>query len=261
MRWSVEIKQASLTRRNLSDLLNGIGFTLVDGIRYIELTSPVFDPCATAQEAFDIAKKVRRAFTGPTHIDPTFTLGSVNDHSVSPPISTTFVELTGIGVTMQMGDLTVSTSAPVGLDSAGVAQWALDSEEQEYQALLEHQRSTLEPAFTSEKASQMLEMLALKEPSGELIYKIYELTEGQSSNRKNFEIHRENFHTQYGISTSEFDRFKDAVHNPNVTGDWARHANPQRLNSSNPMTKDEAAQFVRRIAEKWLAHVRTTKSP
>lgn len=254
MRWSVEIKQTSLTRRNLSDLLNGIGFALVDGIRCIELTSTAFDPCATAQEAFDIAKKVRRAFAGPSHIDPMFALGSVNDHSVNPPMSTTFVELTGIGVSMQLGNLTVSTPAPVGLDSVGVVQWALDREEQEYQALLEHQRSTLEPAFTSEKASQMLEMLALKEPSGEVAYKIYELAEGQRSNRKKF-------HIQYGISTSEFDRFKDAVHNPNVTGDWARHANPQRLNSSNPMTKDESEQFVRRIAEKWLAHVRTTKSP
>ncbi len=254
MRWSVEIKQTNLTRRNLSDLLDLIKFTLIDGTRCLELTSPIFDICTTAESAYDVAKKIREAFTGPSHVDPTFTLGSVIDHSVSPPMSGTFVELTGIEEAIQSGNLTVSAVAPSGLNSAEVAQWTLDNEEQKYQTTLEHQRSMFEPAFVSEKASKMLEMLALKDPSGEVIYKIYELAEGTSSDRKSF-------HAQYRISTKDFDRFKDAVHNPKVTGDWARHANPQRLSSGNPMTKIEAEQFVRSIAELWLAHVRSTKSP
>ena len=149
MRWSVEIKQTNLTRRNLSDLLDGIKFTLIDGTRCFELTSPIFDVCTTAEAAYDVAKKIRHAFTGPSHVDPTFTLGSVIDHSVSPPMSSTFVELTGMEEAIQSGNLTVSAFAPSGLNSAEVAQWKLDSEEQKYQAALEHQRSMLEPAFVS----------------------------------------------------------------------------------------------------------------
>lgn len=254
MKWAVEIKVSCLDRRNLSDLLSGLGFTLVETMHRQALTSPKIDASATATDAFEIAKRVRDAFTGAAQIDPTFALGSVFDYSVDPPRSSTFIEPSSIAVTMSMGIATVSTSSPASLSGVELEKWNLDNDERQYQAKLERQRSKLEPAFVNKKASQMLEMLALKEPSGEVIYKIYELTEGQSSNRKNF-------HTQYGISTSEFDRFKDAVHNPDVTGGWARHANAQRLNSSNPMTKDEAAQFVRRIAEKWLANVRTTKSP
>lgn len=254
MKWAVEIEKTGLQGRNLTDLLGGIGFTLVDGVQCIAFTSPQVDASATAHEAFEIAKRVRAAFTGPGYVDPQFVLGSVIDYSVDPPRLSKFVELTGIASTMSMGNLGISTSCPTRLSIAEVAQWTLESEGQRYQAKLERQRSTLEPAFLNANASRMLEMLDVKDPSGEVIYKIYELAEGHPDNRKAF-------HAQLGISTNEFRRFADAVHNPTVTGEWARHAYPDTPKSSNPMTKDEAEQFARRVAEKWLAFVRATKSP
>ena len=70
---------------------------------------------------------------------------------------------------------------------------------------------------------------------------------------------RNKFQNRYGIEKEEFNRFKDAVHNPMVTGAWARHAREEKLNSANPMTKNEAEQFVRQLASKWLDDIRKSK--
>lgn len=97
-----------------------------------------------------------------------------------------------------------------------------------------------------------IELLCIENPSGETLYKIYELAEGHPSNR-------EAFHDELGIDKEQFNRFKDAIHNPAVTGDWARHAYGQRLNSADPMTREEAEQFVRRIADRWLLSIRRSR--
>jgi hypothetical protein len=64
------------------------------------------------------------------------------------------------------------------------------------------------------------------------------------------------FHSQFGIPKADFDRFKDAVHNPVVSGDLARHAYPDSPKTANPMTLQEAESFVRALAKKWLASLR-----
>ena len=60
------------------------------------------------------------------------------------------------------------------------------------------------------------------------------------------------FHKKYGILSDEFKRFKSAVHNPTVTGDWARHAYKELPKIPNPMSKDEAIAFVHHLAKKCL---------
>ena len=74
MKWAIEIQKTSLERRNLSDLLDGLGFKLIEGIQYPEFTSTEIDACPTATDAFEKAKAVRAAFKGPTQIDPEFAL-------------------------------------------------------------------------------------------------------------------------------------------------------------------------------------------
>jgi len=62
MKWAIEIQKTSLERRNLSDLLDGLGFKLIEGIEYPALTSSEIDACATAADAFEKGKAVRAAF-------------------------------------------------------------------------------------------------------------------------------------------------------------------------------------------------------
>jgi len=95
----------------------------------------------------------------------------------------------------------------------------------------------------------VIELLAVNQPTAEAIYKIYELAEGHPNNRADFR-------QQLDISQEQFNRFRDAVHNPSVTGDWARHAYHCKPKTSNPMTKGEAEAFVRAIAAKWLKSLR-----
>ena len=248
MKWAIEIQKTSLDGRNLSDLLNGLGFTLVGGIEYPAFTSPEVDACTSATDAFEVAKAVRFAFKDTAQIDPEFALGSVIDYSNNPPRRSAFIEVESCPLTMSVGTPTLSISPPKSLSSVERERWTADYEEQQYQAKLERQRSKLEPAFTNDNAAKVIQLLRIENPTAETIFKIYELSQG-SSNPKNFR-------SQFGISDVQWDRFRDAVHNASVHGDWARHATHDPPRTSNPMSKNEAETFVRDIAGRWLETLR-----
>jgi len=228
---------------------NHRGSPLVEGIEYPALASPTIDACATAADAFEIAKDVRAAFKGPAKIDPELVLGSVIDFSTIPPRRHTLLEVDSCVMKITMGTATVTISPPGGLSSDELGKWNAEYAERQYQAELERQRALIEPAYFNPRAAKAIELLSVENPSGETLYKIYELAEGHPTNRAAFQ-------TEFGITQEQFNRFKDAVHNPSVSGDWARHAYHGKLNSSNPMTKAEAEEFVRRIAGIWLDSVR-----
>lgn len=249
MKWAVEIQKTSLERRNLSDLLNGLGFQLVEGIEYPALCSPEIDACTDASDVFERAKAVRSAVKDVTQIDPDFVLGSVIDYSSNPPRRTAFIEVESCVMTMSVGSPTLTVSPPKGLSPAELERWTEDYEEQQYQEKLERQRLTLEPAFSNHNAAKVIQLLRIENPSAETIYKIYELAEGHPNNRSHF-------HRRFSISQAQFDRFRDAVHNASVHGDWARHATHNPPRTSNPMSKSEAETFVRELAARWLETLR-----
>lgn len=249
MRWAIEIQKTGLEKRNLTDLLLGLGFNLVEGVEYPALASPEIDTCLTAADAFELAKAVRAAFKGPALIDPEFSLGSVIDYSTNPPRRHAFLEVDSCVMAMTSGTATITISPPKGLSPTELERWTADYEERQYQAKLESQRSKLEPTYLSERAAKVIELLDVEKPSAETVYKIYEIAEGHPDNRVDF-------HQQFDIPQEQFNRFRDAVHNPSVTGDWARHAYRGEPRTSNPMTKGEAETFIREIASKWLESVR-----
>ena len=251
IRWSVEIQKTNLEPRNLKDLLDGLGFELIDGIEYPAFTSAEINNCADTNEVFETAKHLRDTFTGPANIDSTFQLGAVIDYSTDHPKRHHFIELQTGALALSGGTATIHISPPKNLSAEELEKWEEKQAEKEYQTKLENQRSKLEPAFRSQRATKVLELLANENPTGEILYKIYELAEGKQSNRRAF-------HAQFGITEDQFDRFSDAVHNPRTTGDWARHAN-DRPQNKNPMTKREAENFIRQITGEWLKHVRTQK--
>jgi hypothetical protein len=249
VKWAIEIQKTGLEKRNLSDLLHGLGFELVEGIEYPALASSEIDACLTAVDAFEKAKAVREAFKGPAEIDPDFVLGSVIDYSSNPPRRHAFLEVEPCVMTMTMGTPTLTISPPKGLSPKELEQWQAEHDERQYQANLERQRSKLEPAYFSKNAAKVIELLSVDKPSAETLYKIYELAEGHPDNRADF-------HQQFRITQDQFNRFRDAVHNPSVTGDWARHAYHGKPRTLNPMSKGEAEAFVREISAKWLQSLR-----
>jgi hypothetical protein len=251
MKWAVEIQKTELERRNLTDLMTGLGFTIIETGPGLALTSDEMNSCITSAEAFALAKKVRTAMTGSARIDSTFQLGAVLDYSSDPAKRHVFIEVEPAETKVTASSPTITVGPPKGLTGEALQAWQTQHAEEEYQRALELQRLKLEPAFRNQKAAKVLDLLDRDEPTGEVIYKIYELAEGHPSNRKSF-------HTQFGIIPEEFKQFQDAVHNPAVSGDWARHAYEDVPKSRKPMSRKEAESFVRRIALQWLKSLRSS---
>lgn len=249
MKWAIEIQKSSLERRNLVDLLQGLGFELVEGVDFEAVYSPYFDSFETAAEVWAEGKKIRNAFTGPASIDPEFVLGSVIDYSSEERRRHAFREIEPIRMKMSFGSVNLTVSPPSNLSEDELKKWEEKRAEIDYQAKLERQREKLEPVFRAPKASKLLKALANENQTGETLYKIYEIMEGHPSNRVDFQL-------QFGISKHEFKRFGDAVHNPAVSGDLARHAYDDKTKTDNPMSFGEAKGFVQALAKKWLASVR-----
>lgn len=245
MKWAVEIQKTELEQRNLTDLMIGLGFTIVETDNGFALTSDQMSYCTSSAEVFELAKEVRAAMAGSARIDSTFQVGAVLDYSSDPAKRHVFLEVKPAVVKVTALSPIVSVGPPKDLTDDVLMAWKADQAESHYQAVLEQQRLKLEPVFRNQKAEKMLELLTRDKPTGEVIYKIYELAEVHPTKRKTF-------HAQFGITTEEFRRFKDAVHNFSVSGDWARHAYEEKPKSNKPMSRHEAEKFVRRIATQWL---------
>lgn len=250
MKWAFQIEHTSLDPRNLSDLLSGIGFNPADtpGLDCV-FCSPCLENCKSASEVWEEAINIRYLLRDVTEIDPELVLGPVIDLSSGSPRKHHFLEVrSGLSVTANL-DVILTVSPPENLSDEELAEYHRQGAEQEYQAKLEQQKAKLYAAFREPRASKLLNLLKLNAHTGETLYKMYELAEGHPSQRKKFQA-------ELGISEVDFRRFSDAVHNPVVSGDLARHAYEDKPKTDNPMTIGEARTFVMDIARRWLMSLR-----
>jgi hypothetical protein len=250
MRWAFQIERTTLDRRNLIDLLDGLGYEPADvnGFEFL-FWSTSLEACENAGEVWEEAKRLRELISKVTEIDSEFVLGPVIDLSSGIPKRHHFLEAEPIIFNIKMGTPTLTVSPPIDLSAEQLADWNRRQAEQEYQNKLETQRTKLEPAFREPRAAKLLQLLKRGSHTGESLYKIYELAEGHPS-------HRKEFRERFGISEVDFKRFSDAVHNPVVSGELARHAYEDKPKTDNPMTIAEAKSFVMDIAKRWLASLR-----
>jgi hypothetical protein len=250
MRWAFQIERTTLDHRNLSDLFCGIGYQRID-IPGLELffSSEKLDNCENANEVWEEAKRVRDLVSNITEIDPELVLGPIINLSSGEAKRHHFLEIQSGIIALSSMSASLTVSPPAGLTEEELVEWKNRRAEQEYQSRLEGQRAKLEPAFREPRAVKVLNLLKLDTHTGESLYKIYELSEGHPSRRKDFQ-------EEFGISKTEFRRFTDAVHNPVVSGDLARHAYEDEPKTTNPMSIAEAKSFVFAIANRWLASLR-----
>lgn len=251
MRWAIEILSTQLERRNLEDLLARLGYSVVEAAPHIALSSREIDRCSTPADAYAIGKRIKEGFAEAAEIDKEFKVGSVIDYSTEPSRRHYFLEIqSAFHVHTAVFAPTLTPNPPHGMSAEELKSWEEQWLEAAYQAKLDAQLSLLEPAFFSPKAAKVLQLLAIKDPTGETLFKIYELMRGERANRRVFG-------QQFGISDADYQRFSDTVHKDSVSGDWARHAHGEPPTTDQPMTKGEAEAFVRRIAKMWLQQVRT----
>lgn len=250
MKWAFQIERTTLDRQNLCDLLDSIGYQPTD-IHGLDLTfwSKTLEACVKADEVWEQLKRIRDLFTKVTQIDPELVLGPVIDLSSGEPKRHHFLEVESGIMVMTSLDAILTVSSPDDLSAEELTEWNRRRAEREYQEKLEAQRAKLVPAFREPRAVKLLQLLKQNSHTGESLYKIYELAEGHPSRRKEFQA-------RFGISEIEFRRFADAVHNPVVSGELARHAYEDKPKTANPMSITEAKSFVVDIACHWLASLR-----
>ncbi|MDN5850870.1 MAG: hypothetical protein L0H63_14735, partial [Nitrococcus sp.] len=73
MRWAVEIQSTDLEHKTLSDLLDGLSFSVVDASPFPIFTSEIMNAYTSASGVFELAKRVRMAMKR-TGTDPDFQL-------------------------------------------------------------------------------------------------------------------------------------------------------------------------------------------
>lgn len=247
MRWAFEGERTGLEPRNLIDLVESVGYKAVEVPgRRIVLCSDSMEGYSTPGEVWEQTKRLRELMVSVTEIDKEFTIGPVLDMSVEPPKRHIFLEAEPLRVKITVGTATLEILPPPGLSEEELAAWTNRKTEQEYQSKLKAQKTKLIPAFRETRAAKLLQLLKQKSHTGDSLHKIYELAEGHPSQRKTFQ-------NRFGVSESEFKRFTDAVHNPVVSGELARHAYEEKPKTPNPMSMGEAQSFVVGLAMRWLA--------
>jgi hypothetical protein len=250
MKWAFQIERTTLDARNLTDLLGGLGYQQA-GLPGFELAfwSETLESCTNVGGVWEEAKRLRNLISDVTEIDPELVLGAVLDLSSGAPKRCHFVEAESCMIGISCCSATLTVSPPAGLSAEQLVEWNNRRAEQEYQVRLEEQRAKLEPAFREPRAVKALMLLKRDAHTGETLYKLYELAEGHPSRRKDFM-------ERFGIVEAEFRRFSDAVHNPVVSGDLARHAYEDKPKTSHPMSFAEAQSFVFGVAHRWLTSLR-----
>lgn len=250
MKWAFQIERTTLEYRNLCDLLGSIGYQATDIPGHeLAFCSETLEGCSNPEEVWEQAKLLGELISEVTEIDPEIALGPVLDLSADKVKRYHFLKVKpGITATASFS-ASLTVSPPADLSEEQLAEWYERRAEEQYQNKLESQRAKLEPAFRDPRAVKMLRLLKRDTHNGESLYKIYELAEGNPSRRNDFQA-------QFGIDENEFKRFADAVHNPVVSGDLARHAYEQRPRTPNPMSFGEAQSFVLEIGRRWLASLR-----
>jgi hypothetical protein len=249
---AIEITKTSLEDENLSDLLIALGFSLKTefGLKLIYCTN--FDTNLTNNEIWEIGVKLRNTFKEDTKLDTEFALGAIIKFKENGFNRHHFIELQSSEIRTTCGTIEVTVNPPANLTEIELAIWHKKRKRLEYESQLKKQKLMLVPAFFSANANTLLKFLELKSHTGETLYKMYELMEVHPSKRRTF-------HSDFNISNHDFKRFGDAVHNPEVSGELARHAYKDKTKTLNPMTFSEAQTFIEDLAKSWLKSVTCEK--
>jgi len=125
-----------LDRRNLTDLLTGIGFQPADAPGLdLAFWSKTIEACENASEVWEEAKKIRDLFSKVTEIDPELILGPIIDLSSGKPKRHHFLEAkSGIIVTTGL-DAILTVSPPDNLSEEQLIEFNRRRAEQEYKTV------------------------------------------------------------------------------------------------------------------------------
>jgi hypothetical protein len=246
--WIVEITKSSLPVEDLETILHSMGCVIARRPTNACVSHLHIDQHVTSEEAFAAAARVRAALRGPGLPDPEFEVGAVVDQSTGQrhyrmESAAGRITLTGHAVMLH-----IAATASLLPEEREAAQFR--------QAEAEHTRRLVlmsrnaRAAYKRDEAKIVLELLQRPTFDSKAVWGVWE------SIKACFRGHGEDAcRNHFGISLDEFQRFKEAVQKPAVSGEWARHVVGQPPTTANPMSIAEAKEFIRRVAERWLDDV------
>jgi len=159
MQWAVQIERTSLRPRNIKDILEHLGYSVVENDKYGMLFhSPRFDELDAADLVWETVKRLESVITGAAKIDAQFSLGGVIQFEHGSSRRYVFAEVhvaAGVGTVCAAG----TVGPPAGLTPEEIEEWRVAREERQYRSMLETQLKRLKPAYSNPRAERVLSLL------------------------------------------------------------------------------------------------------
>lgn len=248
MRWQVAISDFKGDLRLLRDVLAGLSAGLIEEDGQLFLTSAEFEALGKSGDVHTQATRIVAAINGANYGDLAdwlrLTLGSLvaeqKEDGRRLKHHVLVLEAAEFHVTGHSAALFVGANANLPEDDRKRIE--ADLKEREYQRHLRTAKSRVRSAYRDDQARKVQQLLQA-ELDTQTLYHIFEIVRGDMKGA--FEK----------LATKDQQaRFTHSMNHPKVLGEKARHAVSTTQPPSNPMRLDEARQFIRNLAERWMEH-------
>jgi len=245
MRWRVEVSDLNGDHRLLRDVLRELSITLLEEEDRRSLVSDEFEVLDTPGEVHELASRVQSIIEEATKGDPaiqlSFKIGSVIEETRDGgrrkhaflTVAAGHFRMTG-----HVANLEVGTLAEVSEDERRHLEE--EQREREYQQLRHKALSRIVSAFRDERALQVQRLL-----QGELTPH----TMGHIADLIQDDIGSA---MRDLVPDKQLSRFYRSINHPDVFGEQARHIVSNVEPPPNPMSLEEARNFVRGLANHWM---------
>jgi len=238
MKWMVEITDISTDQRLLSDILKGLKVELYteDNITY--LVSDQFDVESTSAEVWKIAKKMRDLIDEISKSTLGFKLGNLHEQKEDGSRNQ-HVFASG---SLSTGSMSINSTVDITGEISEEERARSEAEHQDYQyqKKLAPLVRLVSACFRDERCLRVY-LLLKQELTPPRMFNIFELIRddlGKNLNRL--------------ASNNDLKRFKTSVNHQQVFGDESRHTASKEEPPPNPMSLEEAQDFISKIADSWF---------
>jgi hypothetical protein len=246
MRWRVKITERNGDDRLLRDVLEARSLRLDEQAGELFLIGDPFEELETAGEVHALASRVQSIVKEigeeDSDIHMSFRLGEVWEEPENGEPRRGYVFLTGHSSAYCFASAGVSLGVVRGLSLSEAERQRIEDEEKElaYKKKCRKAISRFASAFLDDRALQVQRLLR-KELTPQTMGHIADLIQADIGGAM-----------RALVSNNQLTRFYRSINHPDVFGEQARHIVPKGDPPPKPMNLDEAREFTRALAARWL---------
>jgi hypothetical protein len=243
MKWRVQIRECRGEKRLLRDLLKELSIEVIEQEGELFLISDVFESMRTAGEVHAFASRIQSIDSeigeGDPDITMNFQVGYVCEALENgQQRKHIFLAARGAAFAMSFAGAVCVVQHGSSLSEAERKRIEEEEKERAYQGKRRKAISRFVPAFRDDRALQVQRLLKTDLTPLSMGH-IVDLIQADGS-MKNL------------ISRNQQTRFYRSINHPNVFGEQARHIVSEKEPPPKPMSLDEAREFTRALATRWL---------